>query len=559
MDEPVWSTACPDWEQRIIKGQSLIPFPPLFPAEAESALDVFRDLVVVDAPGSPTMADACRPWVFDLVSAVFGAYDAESGRRLIREFLLLVSKKNTKSTLAAGIMLTALIRNWREGAEFLILAPTVEVANNAFTPASGMVNKSEQLRDLLHIQAHTRTITHRITGASLKVVAAENDTVSGKKATGVLVDELWLFGKRPHAEGMLREATGGLASRPEGFVIWASTQSDAPPAGVFRQKLHYFRQVRDGKTEDKRSLPVLYEFPTAMVQAEAYRDKANFYITNPNLGLSVDEEFLTREYDKAVVAGEASLQGFFAKHLNVEIGLSMMSDNWAGAEYWAKRGRATITLDAILAECEVVVVGGDGGGLDDLLGLGVMGRHRVTGHWWHWAKAWAHPIVLERRKSEAPRLRDLEASGDLAVVREVGDDLAELVEIIVRIRDSGLLGGIGLDPHGIGAIVDALRAEDIGEDMLVGIPQGYTLNGAVKTAERKLADGTMWHGGQPMMAWCVGNAKVEPRGNAVLITKQASGRAKIDPLMAMLNCVQLMSRNPVPKVSPYEHRGLLTI
>jgi hypothetical protein len=36
--------------------------------------------------------------------------------------------------------------------------------------------------------------------------------------------------------------------------------------------------------------------------------------------------------------------------------------------------------------------------------------------------------------------------------------------------------------------------------------------------------------------WAVGNARVEPNGNAILVTKQASGSTKIDPLNGSVQC-----------------------
>ena len=542
-----WTTACPDWERRIVARESLIPCPPLFPDEAADALEVFNALRMVDAPGSPTMGEVSKPWVSDFVSSIFGSYDPESGRRLIQEFMLLVSKKNGKSIDAAGIMLTALIRNWRQSGEFIILAPTVEIANNSFYPARDMVRADDELSALLHVQDHMRTITHRETGATLKVVAADNETVGGKKAIGVLVDELWLFGKRANAENMLREACGGLASRPEGFVIYLTTQSDSPPAGVFRQKLQYARGVRDGRIEDRKFLPVLYEFPKAMLDAGEHKLPENFYVTNPNLGASVDMEFLERELAKAEEAGPESLCGYLAKHLNVEIGLALMSDRWAGADYWEQQGTGGLSLDALLERSEVVTIGIDGGGLDDLLGLTVVGRDRQTHAWLSWSHAWAHSSVMDRRKSEAPRFADFARDGDLTLVERIGQDVEQVAEISARVYESGLLpekDGIGCDPHGIGSIVEAIVAAGVPPEMIVGVSQGWKLTGAIKTAERKLAEGALWHGGTRLMAWCAGNAKVEPRGNAVLITKQASGSAKIDPLMALFNAVALMSLNP---------------
>lgn len=147
---PVWSTACPDWAERLKKGLSIIP-DPIYPDEAAHALAIFKQLRIVDAPGSPTFGESCAPWVFDLVAALFGSYDAQTGVRHIKEVFILIPKKNSKSTLAAGIMMTALLLNWRQAAGYTILAPTVEVAANAFNPARDMVRRDDDLDDLCQV------------------------------------------------------------------------------------------------------------------------------------------------------------------------------------------------------------------------------------------------------------------------------------------------------------------------------------------------------------------------------------------------------------------------
>ena len=545
--------------------EPLIVCPPLFPSEADAAWEICGGFKLVDIGGA-TLGEVALPWTEEFIRAVFGACDPDDGRRYINEFFLMVSKKNAKSTIAAAIMLCALIMNWRPSAELLILSPTKEIADNSYKPIRDMIKADDELAAMLKVQDYFRTVTHLENGSTLKVVAADSDTVSGKKASFVFVDELHEFGKQVKASNMLLEATGGLTSRPEGFVIYATTQSAEPPAGVFKEKLSYARRVRDGEIKDKRFLPLIYEFPDEMLAAKAYEDLSNAYVTNPNWGASVDIARIEQLHSQVLEGGEQALKEFRAKHLNVEIGLNLRSDRWAGADYWETQTIAEgLTLPELLDRCEVATVGIDGGGLDDLFGLCVLGRERGTSRWLAWFKAWAHPSVLERRKSEASRFRDFEKDGDLVIVGRVRDDIEEVAEIVATVAKSGLLdrngqdkAAIGVDTSGLGDTLDALSEVGINLDQVTGISQGWRLMTAIQTTERRLAGEELWHAGTPMLAWCVGNAKTVPKGNAVMIDKQVSGRGKIDPLMALFNAVELMSRNPASCVSVYEGRGVLT-
>jgi len=545
-----WDTSCRDWEDRIIQRRSLVPLGPLFEDEGQAALRVFKSLKVVDVAGRPTFGECCDEWVFDFVLLIFGAYDKKAVRRLINEFFLLISKKNGKSTIAAGIMLTALIRNWRRSAELLLLAPTLEVAKNAWQPMVDMVRADAELVDLLHIQENLRQIRHRVTNALLKVLAADTDTVGGKKASFVLVDELWIFGNRANAHAMLMEATGGLASRPEGFVIFLSTQSDKPPAGIFKEKLDLYRNIRDGKIVDRKKFGILFEFPDYLLKKEAYLDPEYFYVTNPSLGRSVQVDFLIEKMADAKRGDKGVLNIFLAKHLNVQIGTNLRENRWPGAEYWAARELENLTFEELLARSEVAIVGIDGGGLDDLFGFCALGRCRETKRWLAWSHAWCHQGVLIRRQSIAQVLTDAKEAGELTIVDDELDDVSQIVAKIMEVKDRGILSKVAVDAAGLGELVDALAAEDVGiteeNELLAAAPQGFGMMNAIKTAERKLTNGTLWHSPSKLMAWCVSNLKIEPTATAIRATKATAGDAKIDMAMALFDAVTFMSLNPEP-------------
>lgn len=542
-----WSTACPDWERRILAGESLVPELPLFEAEAARAMRIFKRLRIPDVIGTPTMAEACGPWFFPIVAAVFGCYDPERHERMIKEFFLLIPKGNSKTSYGGPLMLTAVIMNRRPEAEFSFIAPTIEVASKAFTQAEGTIRIDPELEKLFHLQRHIRTITHRGTGARLKIRAADTDVVTGGKDVGTMIDETHRFANKADAAAIFLELRGALAKRKDGFLFQTTTQSKDRPSGVFKRELERARAVRDGK-RDLPLLPVLYEYPTALLEENRWKDEpASWHLVNPNLGRSVDEAFLTRELAEAIEAGPDQLQLIASQHWNIQIGQHLGSDRWLGADFWEGAGDRELSLERLLERAEVAAAGIDGGGMDDLFGLTIAGRERHTKRWLYWSHGWAHESVLTLRKEIAPKLIEFAEAGELTLCTELAEIVAGVVEILATVAASGLLpekNGIGLDPFGVGAVVDALAEIGLEFPQVVAIRQGVQLTSAIHSMEWKLNDGSLRHAAQAIMAWCVGNARVEQKGNAVTITKEAAGKAKIDLLIAALTATKLLEMNP---------------
>jgi phage terminase large subunit-like protein len=549
--------SCKDWEARLRRGEAPIPDLPLNQAMVDEALGIFENLRLPDIEGHPPLSGACGEWFKKIVRAAFGSVDPETRERFLNEIFCLVPKKNSKTTYTAALGLTAMLVNTTPNAKMVVVGPTKEGADTLFGAMKGMIEADPKdpetgenyLENRFHVIDGDQKIVDRLNKTELEVKAFSTSVITGVIPLLVLIDEVHELGSNAKAQKVMRQLKGGMIAKPDALMVMITTQSDGPPAGVFKSELDYARKVRDGEITDTATLPILYEFPEEIQKGEKklWRDPELWPMVMPNLGKSITVPRLLRDYKKALIQGDDEELSWATQHLNVQAGMGSLSGAWTGAKLW--QGAANkVTFEQLMETSDVITAGIDGGGLDDLFGLGLIGRHKKTRVWQSWGRVWAQPEVLAKRPKIASVLRDFEADGDLIICEDATQDLRDVAELLGWVLDERLFPekeGIGLDPYGVAALIDELAGAGMSGDLLVNVPQGVRLSPAAWGAERKLKDGTLLHSDQPMMDWCVSNAKTERRGNAIMISKAVSGSAKIDPVIALLNAFMLMMRNPV--------------
>jgi len=147
----------------------------------------------------------------------------------VRETLVLISKKNGKTTLLAALALFHLCS--RPDAECVIGATSREQASILFLQAAGFVKRADWLQRRVVVKGGYREIRHRALGGRVRVLAADVDTADGVIPTLALVDELHRA-KSSALYGVFRD---GLGPRQGQMVtISVAGEHEASPLGQIR-------------------------------------------------------------------------------------------------------------------------------------------------------------------------------------------------------------------------------------------------------------------------------------------------------------------------------------
>lgn len=206
------------------------------------------------------------------------------------ETLILVSKKNGKTTLMAALALYHLLTT--PDAECVIAAASRDQAAIMLRQARGFIRRSPGLQARMAVKQ--REIVSLVDEGRIRVLAADADTADGVLPTLALVDELHRH-KSADLYGVFRD---GLGPR-KGRLITISTAGDdeLSPLGVMRAAAYKLPVVeRDGAYRTARSADggyVLHEW--ALDATEDRSDMAVVVRANPAPWQT--EEQLSRRYD----------------------------------------------------------------------------------------------------------------------------------------------------------------------------------------------------------------------------------------------------------------------
>lgn len=247
-------------------------------------------------------------WQKAAVSAMFGIVD-KNGVRIFREVFIVIARKNGKSLFASAIISYMAYIEDEYGQEIYCLAPKLEQANLVYDGFYQMIQLEPELAELAKRRRSDIYISESNT--VIKPIAFNAKKSDGFNPQLVVCDELaaWQGDAGLKQYEVMKSALG---SRKQPMILSIST------AGYINDSIYDELMKRStafllGNSNEKRLLPLLYMID----DVEKWSDLEELKKSNPNLGVSVSEDFYLEE----IAVAEQSLSKkteFLTKYCNIK-------------------------------------------------------------------------------------------------------------------------------------------------------------------------------------------------------------------------------------------------
>lgn len=462
-------------------------------------------------------------WQKAIIQAIFGFVDKQ-GFRKYREVLLVVARKNGKSTLLSAIGLYMLFADKEGGAQICCVASKKDQAKIVFNEAQNMVVQSPSLSR--HIKKRKSDLYFPKTFSTFEPLSSDSNTLDGLNVHCGIIDELHSLKDR----NIYDVTKQSMSSRQQPLLLMITT------AGFVRENIYddiytYASDVINGTIKDDRFLGFIYELDK---RGEWINPKC-WIKANPSLGVIKDVSTLKEHVERAK-NDPKFLRTLLTKDFNIR-------ETGAGAWLTFEVINNEETFDISLHKDIYAVGGVDLSSVGDLTCASLL--YRYLGKW-YLTQMYFIPeeTALKKEHEDNVPYTTWEKQGYIRFC--VGNKIREsdVTEWFNEMREKyGIYTlWVGYDPWGANMWIDEMQRN--GYVMEKVIQGAKTMSIPMKKLACELEAKNINYNNHPILKWCLSNTQVEvDKNDNIRPIKGTNNKQRIDGTVSLIDAFVILQNH----------------
>ena len=471
-------------------------------------------------------------WQKALVAATFGIVHKITGHRKHKEVLLIVARKNGKSTLAAAIGLYMQLADGEAGAEIYACATKKDQAKIIWLESKRMVKKSNVL--LKRVKTLVGELVCEYNDSFFRPLGRDSDSLDGLNVHAALLDEIHAWNDK----NLYDVIVDGTTAREEPLIFITTTAGTVREC-VYDIKYDEAERIINGYDDingykDDTLLPIIYELDNR----HDWTDKETHIKANPGLGTIKRVDQLDNKVNKAM-ANPLLVKNLLCKDFNIR---ETSSEAWLTFE----QINNTNTFDIRALKPRYGIGGADLSSTTDLTCATVIFKVPKDEHIYVLQMYFLPEDLLEKRVQEDKIPYD--TWKNLGLLRTTPGNRVDKTHVtdwfkeIQEEYDIYIFGG-GYDSWSAEYWVQEMK-ETFGAESWQPVHQGKkTLSGPMKALGADLEKKIINYNNNPILKWCLTNTAVDiDKNDNIQPIKTSNQRRRIDGTVSLLNAYVHLER-----------------
>ena len=457
-----------------------------------------------------------------MIQAIFGIVD-KHGLRKYQEVLIIMGRKNGKSTLLSGLGNYGLLGDKEGGPEIDCVSTKKDAAKIVFNEAKKMVKQSPYLRK--YITSRKSDLYCEKNFGTYQPLSSDSDTLDGLNPSMVIMDECHAIKDRNLYDVMKQALSAESREQPLFITI---TTSGFIREGIYDELYDYAEQVLNGQIKDEQFLSFIYELDSK----EEWLKEDCWIKANPGLGPVKSITKLRASVQRAIVQPKYR-RTVWTKDFNLK---NISADNWLK---WEEiENPATFDMEKVR---NTYAIGGcDLSSVKDLTAATLLIRARDDDTIYvlqHYFLPEARIEELDAKSSKEAPYEKWEERGLMTFCKGEMVQYSDVTAWFVKMREEYQIDiwRCGYDRAMANYWVEEMKYQF--GDVMEAVAQGSkTWTVPMKEMGAMLAEHKINYNNNPILKWCLTNTAVKTLGSLESIEPvKITRKRRIDGTVSLLN------------------------